>query len=333
MEIIGLKGKNLLNNLIIKRILSSVLILILLISLIFFLLRLAPGNPVQKFVSPALSPKLAEKVRTSFSLNKPVTRQYIDFVKNIVTGNFGISYQQHKPVVDVIKEYLPFTVIFSFISFLIQIGFGFLFAFYAFKNKGKFSDELLSKLSLILYSIPAFVLGILLIYLFSVTIPLFPSADLRSVDFDDLTLIGKIFDYVKHLILPLATLSIPGIVIYYKYLRENLDSVNNKTFINHLRINGFDEKTILKKHIIPNTIGPLISVAGIELGLLLSGALITEVIFSLPGMGRLTVGAILNRDYPLIIGCTFIAGLLVIITNFLADIIRYKLDKRMLKGI
>ena len=100
----------------------------------------------------------------------------------------------------------------------------------------------------------------------------------------------------------------------------------------NLRANGFDEKTITLRHIIPNAAGPLIAVAGVELGMLLGGALITEVIFSLPGMGRLAVNAILQRDYPLIIGCTLTAGILVIMSNLTADIIRAKIDKRLVKG-
>jgi peptide/nickel transport system permease protein len=135
------------------------------------------------------------------------------------------------------------------------------------------------------------------------------------------------------MVLPLVTLSLGGIIVFYKYLRDNLVEVYNKSFVENLRMHGFSEKEITKKHVIPNAISPLISVAGVELGLLFGGALITEVIFSLPGMGRLTVNAILSRDYPLVIGCTFIAGILVIITNLVADLIKAKLDKRLVKGI
>ena len=135
------------------------------------------------------------------------------------------------------------------------------------------------------------------------------------------------------MILPLATLSLGGIAVFYKYLRDNLEETYNKSFVLNLRANGVDEKTILLKHIIPNAIGPLIAVAGVELGILFGGALITEVIFALPGMGRLTINAILSRDYPLVIGCTFVSGVLVILSNFAADLLKAKIDKRLIKGI
>jgi peptide/nickel transport system permease protein len=122
------------------------------------------------------------------------------------------------------------------------------------------------------------------------------------------------------------------VAVYYKYLRENLEDVYNNTFVLNLRAHGFTEKEITRKHVVPNAINPLISVAGVELGILFGGALVTEVIFGLPGMGRLTVNAILSRDYPLVIGCTFISGVLVILSNLAADLIKFRIDKRLLKS-
>ncbi len=320
-------------NILIKRILISLLLLILLTVFLFFLLRISPGDPAQKFVSPLLSSELAEKVRTSFGLNKPLSEQFWAFVKNLLTGDFGISYQYRLPVLDVIFMFLPLTLILASVSFLIQIGAGFYLSYITFRKRGGALDKLLSKFSLAVYSIPTFVLALLLIYIFSVWLNILPSADLRSVDFEDFELTGKLFDYIIHLALPVLSLSIPGIIIYYKFLRENMDSENNKNYVAYLRSNGYDENRVVWNHILPNAINPVISVGGVELGILLSGALITEVIFNLPGMGRLTINAILNRDYPLIIGCTFVSGILIIIANFLADLIRFKLDKRMIESI
>ena len=121
--------------------------------------------------------------------------------------------------------------------------------------------------------------------------------------------------------------------MFYKYLRDNLEEVYRQDFILNLRASGYSESTILKKHVLPNAVRPLISVAGIELGILLGGTLITEVIFGLPGMGRLMMTSIFSRDYPLVVGCAFVAGLLMIITNFIADLVKMKMDKRMIKGL
>jgi len=325
--------KNSVSKILLVRLFSSVVILFLLISLIFILLRIAPGDPTNKFISPELSNELAEKVRESFQLNGSVLDQYFNFVKNLITGDFGISYNYRLPVFSVIKEYLVFTIIFSSICFAVQICSSYLLAIKAFKRKGGILDNSLSHISLIIYSIPAFVIAIILIYIFSVNLNLLPSSGIKSINFHEFTFPEKLFDYFTHLILPVVTLSLGGMVIFYKYLRENFDAISKKSYILFLRTIGLNENEILKKHIIPNAAGPFVSVAGVELGILLSGALITEVIYGLPGMGRLTVNAILLRDYPLVVGCTFISGVLIVFTNFLADLIKVKIDKRLVKEI
>ncbi len=194
-------------------------------------------------------------------------------------------------------------------------------------------DKSLTKLSIILFSVPTFVIGLILIYIFSVKLDILPTSGIKSIYHNDLNPFEKIKDYFIYSLLPMITLSIGGIAVFYKYLRDNFDSVKNSAFILTLRANGFTEKQIFKEHLLPNSIQPLISIAGIEFGVLLGGALLTEVIFSLPGMGRLTVSAILNRDFPLVIACTFISGLLMVLTNLIADIIKIKLDKRFAKDL
>jgi len=300
---------------------------------LFVLLRYSPGDPTQKFISPKLSPKLASKVKESFGLDKPVMEQYKKFIKNLSTGNLGISYTYREPVIKVISKYLPFTVIFSLISFFIQITAAISLALYSIKRKDSVIDNFIKKFSLSVYALPSFVIGVLLVYLFSTKLNVLPSSGLESFNNFSNSFFESMLDYAYHLILPLITLSLGGIAVFYKYLRDNLDETFNAHFVTNLRSYGVPEKEIIKKHILPNSIGPMISVAGVELGILLSGALITEVIFGLPGMGRLAISAILSRDYPLIIGCTFVSGVLIIFSNLLADLIRAKLDRRILKGM
>lgn len=314
-----------------KRLVTSIVVLLLMLSFLFVLLRYSPGDPTQKFISPKLSPKLALKVKESFGLDKPVLKQYQNFLVNLSTGDLGISYTYREPVISVIGKYLPFTAIFSLLSFIIQISLGLFLALYSIKRKGSWIDNSIKKFSLSVYALPSFVIGVLLVYLFSWKLNLFPSSGLKSFDHQSFSFFGQLGDYASHLILPLITLSLGGIAVFYKYLRDNLDETFNAHFVMNLRSYGVTEKEIIKKHVIPNSIGPMISVAGVELGILLSGALITEVIFGLPGMGRLAINAILGRDYPLIIGCTFVAGVLIILSNLIADIVRAKLDKRILK--
>ena len=324
--------KNKISKLLAKRIFSSIIILFLIITFIFFLVRLSPGDPTSKFISPTLSPQLAEKVKESLNLNQPLHMQYIGFLESAVRGDLGISYNFRRDVVSVVLDYLPFTILFVTISFIIQMIISFGLAVKSVKKINGFLDRILSKLTLFFYAAPVFVTGVFLVFIFSELLNIFPSSGLKSYDFQELSFIEKVFDYLLHLFLPIITLSFIEIAIFYKYLRDNLEDVYNKLFVLNLRANAVSEKTILYKHIIPNAVNPLITIAGIELGIMLGGTLITEVVFGLPGMGRLTIDSILTRDYPLVIGCSLVAGALIVFVNLIADIIKAMLDKRLLEG-
>ena len=317
----------------IKRFLSSLLTLFLLVSFLFIIIRLSPGDPTDKYVSAKLGNELSERIAEKFSLNEPVIDQYFSFIKNALNGDMGVSYNYRLPVFQVIWEYFSFTLVFATISFVLQIILSIALALWVIKKQNRRLENFISNTALLVYSIPAFVLGVALIYLFSVNLNLFPISGLKSLDYDNFSFFSKVLDKVYHLVLPMSTLTAAGIALFYKYIKESMDEVLHQVFVTNLRASGVDEKSILRRHIIPNALRPLISVAGIELGILLGGALITEVIFSLPGMGRLTIQSVLSRDYPLVIACVFTAGVVMILANFLADIVKLKIDKRLIKGI
>lgn len=319
-------------KLLFKRIISSIIILFLIITFLFFLVRISPGDPVQKFVNPTLSPKLAEQVRASLNLDKPLLMQYEGFLTSAIHGDLGVSYIFRRDVISVILEYLPFTLLFTSISFIFQMVVSFWLSIKSVKKINGFFDKTLSNLTLLVYATPVFVIGVFLVFIFSELLNIFPSSGARSLETRDFNFWSRLIDYAYHLTLPIITLSLIEIAIFYKYLRDNLEDVYNKLFVLNLRANGVSEKDILIKHVIPNAINPLITVAGVELGIMLGGTLIVEVVFGLPGMGRLTVEAIFQRDYPLVIGCSFVVSFLIIFSNLLADIIKAFLDKRLLKG-
>jgi len=314
------------------RFLSSLLTLFLLISFMFIIIRLSPGNPTDKFISAQLGSELSERIAEKFSLNEPIANQYYAFIVNAFQGDFGISYDYRIPVFEVVWQNFSFTLFFASISFILQIVISISLAVWVIRKQNRNFDNILSSTSLLVYSIPVFVLGVALIYLLSVQLNLFPTSGLKSLDYDELSFLSQITDRLEHLVLPLITLSAGGVSLFYKYIKEGMDEILNQTFIINLKASGVSKNIIMIKHLLPNAIRPLISVAGVELGILLGGTLITEVIFSLPGMGRLTINSIFSRDYPLIIGCVFTAGLAMIIANFLADIVKLKIDQRLLKG-
>ena len=315
------------------RFLSSVLTLFLLVSFLFIIIRFSPGDPTDKYISAKLGSELSERIAEKFSLDQPVTDQYFSFVANFFRGDMGVSYNYRLPVFEVIWEYFSFTFVFASISFILQIIISIALALWIIKKQSRLLENFVTSTSLFVYSIPAFVLGVALIYIFSVSLNFFPISGLKSLDYDNLSFFSQLLDKLHHLVLPLITLTAAGVAMFYKYIKESMDDVLQQTFITNLRASGVNENIILRRHVIPNALRPLISVAGVELGILLGGALITEVIFSLPGMGRLTVDSIFSRDYPLVIGCVFTAGAVMILANFLADIIKLKIDKRLIKGI
>lgn len=317
---------------ILRRLLSALVILFLSISLIFVLIRLAPGDPVLKFISPGLSPQLAEHVRSSFGLDRPIFQQYLNYLGSFLRLDLGVSYGYRIPVIEVILAAVPYTAAYALSAFLLQSFLSVLLSVISGKRAGGRFDRAASSASIILYNTPVFLIGIALIYLLSVRLRLFPSSELGAAGLSIQSL-NDAADLAAHLVLPVLTLCIPGTAVFYSYLRENMQTVFGRPFIRYLRSSGMNENRIFFRHVLPNSLIPMISVAGVELGILLSGALITEVMFSLPGLGRLTIEAVLARDYPLIQGCAFISGVMMICSNLLGDILKLALDKRFDKGI
>ena len=318
---------------ILKRFFSSLLTLFLLVSFLFIIIRLSPGDPTDKYVSAKLGNELSEKIAEKFSLDQPVIDQYFSFLLNASNGDLGISYNYRLPVFKVVWEYFSFTLVFAGISFILQLTLSIALSLWVTKKQSNNLERFVSNSSLFVYSIPSFVLGVALIYLFAVNLNLFPISGVKSLDYENLSFLSKILNRLYHLVLPVVTLSAAGIAMFYKYIKESIDEVLQQSFILNLQASGVSENEILRKHVVPNALRPLISVAGVELGLLMSGALITEVIFGLPGMGRLAIDSVLSRDYPLVIACVFTAGTMIILANFIADIIKLKVDKRLIKGI
>jgi peptide/nickel transport system permease protein len=315
------------------RVVSSIITVLVIISAIFFILKAAPGNSEYKYLSTKLSAEAIQKITSDFKVNEGLFSEYFAFIKNILSGEFGYSLNFHKPVFDVILPKLLFTLAFTLVAFLIQLIFSFILAYYSAKYPNSNFDKLTKSITLISYSTPPFVSGLILIYLFSYSFGLFPMSGAYSYEIMDFNLLGKVFDLLKHLILPILVFALIQIPIYYNYLRESIRTVLSSTFILYMRSIGTKNSVVFRKHILPNSLNAVIAVAGTEVGVMLGGSLIIEVVFGLPGMGRLILTAISTNDFPLIIGCCLIASSIVILTSFASDILRVKIDKRLAKGL
>ncbi len=315
-------------SLIFKRILISLLMWFSLIVTIFFFMHLLPGDPFQSYISPKLGDKIAEEIKSSFGFDRPVHIQFYLWLKNTLTGNLGYSIVYQRPVFDIIIESLSVTFFISVSAFILQILITIPMSLFLLKHKNKFIDIFIDRLSLVIYSAPSFVVAIVLIYLGSVILKIFPSSQLYSFNFYELSTSEKLLDILNHITLPILTLTITSIAFSLRYLRESLIQVSNQPFVINLRASGISEKIIRIKHILPNALISYITILGLEIGALLSKTLITETVFSLPGIGRLMVSSIFTRDYPLIIATVMLSGLMVIIGNLIADILLARFNPR-----
>lgn len=295
--------------------------ILFLVSVIFFMVYLLPGEPFQQYYSPKLGNELAEQIKSKFGFDKPIPIQFLNWIKNVLQGDFGYSIVYKRPVGSLLTDSILVTLSISLIALLFQILISIPLGLFLLKNSGKKIDLIIDKLALIIYSAPSFVVAIVLIYFGSIVLKIFPSSQMTSYNFYELSFIDKLFDLIHHLTLPVLTLTITSVSFSIRYLRESLINVSNEDFVIALRANGIPENTIRKKHILPNALISYITILGLEIGSLLSKTLITETVFSLPGMGKLMVTSIFTRDYPVIIACVMISGFMVIIGNLIADIL------------
>ncbi|GJQ64601.1 MAG: peptide ABC transporter permease [Melioribacteraceae bacterium] len=303
-----------------RRALSSIALLLIVVSLVFIVVILAPGNPATRYMSSNLSPQLIELIEKEYSFKGNIAEQYFAFMGRILTGNFGYSTTFKTPVISVIIEYLRLTVLLSLIAFIIQSLSAVVLVYISYTNKR--TEKVFRNITFIMFTIPAYVTGLLLILLFSVFAGIFPVSGLPYRES------AGLFGYISHLTLPVITLAVPGIALFYNYLHSTVAKTAKAEYITFVRSLGLSEKEIFLRHILPNSVIPLLSIVAIEIGFLLSGSLIIEVLFSLPGFGKLTFTAFLDRDYPLIIGTTLLSAFFMIFANFLADLVKYYFDKR-----
>ena len=308
-------------RIILKRLVNSLFMVLILISVVFFLMHLLPGDPFQQYYSPKFGDDLAEKIRSEFGFDKQVSVQFINWIKNVFKGDFGYSIVYKRPVSLLLGESILVTLSISLTAFILQILITIPLGLFLLKHSGKKIDLIIDRLALVIYSAPAFLVAIVLIYFGSIVFKIFPSSQMISYNFYEKNLIEKVLDLLHHLTLPVLTLTVTSVSFSIRYLRESLINVSNEGFVIALRSNGIPEEIIRRKHILPNALISYITILGLEIGSLLSKTLITETVFSLPGMGKLMVSSIFTRDYPVIFACVIMSGLMVIIGNFIADVL------------
>jgi len=308
---------------IIKRLLMMIPVLIGITMISFVVINLAPGDPtdLQTELNPKMTPEIVEKLKKHYELDKPIHIRYVKWLKNIVTLDFGKSFAPDgRKVIDKIGERLPVTLTINLLSIMLILIISIPLGVFISVNKGSVSERILSFLSLMFYSIPSFWFALILITIFGVELGLLPISGLKSLNYSNFGFIGKIFDIIKHLLLPVIVASIGSIAGFSRYMASNFDDVLRQEYIMLARIKGLPEHIVLRRHALKNALLPVITILGLSVPGLIGGSVIVESIFSIPGMGELFYKSVMSRDYPLIMGMLVISSFLTLLGNLIADI-------------
>jgi peptide/nickel transport system permease protein len=316
---------------ILKRVLQAILTLFLASALSFFVIQLAPGDFLDQYrQSPQFSAETLQQLEEQFGLNLPPWRQYLNWLYQVLfKGNFGLSFSYQRPVVDILLERVPNTLLLSFTSifftWLIAIPLGIIGAV----NQNKFADKSLRVLSYLGQGMPTIVTGLLLLFFAQLTAPLFPIGGRTSIIHNDLNWFGKILDVGWHLILPTIALSITSFAGLQRITRGQLLDVMRQNYIQTARAKGLPENRVIYVHALRNAVNPLITLLGFEFASLLGGAFITETYFNWPGLGKLILEAVTAQDLYLVMASLMMGAVMLIIGNLLADLALSFVDPRI----
>jgi len=318
---------------VIRRLLLLVPIMLGVSILIFFWVRLLPGGPAESLLGERATPELVAAYRERYGLDEPIYKQYIKYVKSIAQGDFGVSVASHRKVTDEIKQRFPATMELAIAAMLFATMIGVPLGFLAAKRYGSVFDHASLFVSLIGISIPVFFLAIILKYIFAVRLGWLPSVGRVSVTVEaehptnfyilDAILTrdwSTLWDAIKHLILPAIALGSIPLAIVARITRASTLDVQSEDYVRTARAKGLAPRVVDSRHVFRNALLPISTIIGLQVGLLLSGAVLTETVFAWPGMGSWLRDAIFNRDYAVLQGGIIFLALVFVLVNLIVDI-------------
>ena len=314
---------------IVKRIGQSVVVL-LTVGLVAFSMFRFIGDPIDNLLGQERTDADIERLRDTLGLNDPFPIQYISFLSKAVQGDWGISFRQGRPVVDILIERLPATLELAIISALLAIIFGILFGVYtAIRPKGWLTNIILT-VSLVGVSLPTFLIGILLIYIFAVELGVLPSfgrGEVVQIGWWSTGLLTA--SGIQALILPAITLGLYQMTLIMRLVRSEMVETLQSDFIRFARARGLTERTINFRHAIKNTLLPVITIIGLQLGSIIAFAIITETVFQWPGVGLLFIDSIQFVDIPVMASYLMLISILFVLINLIVDILYFIIDPRL----
>lgn len=305
-----------------RRIITTIPVVVMVAIVIFALLRLTPGDPAAVIAGDDASPAQLEAIRIQMGLNLPIYEQFFQWSKNLLRGDLGTSLLSNTPVTALIADRMGPTIALAVatLSFtlLIAIPIGVVAAW----RHGKATDRFVMILSVLGFSIPTFVVGYVLIYLFSMKLGWFPVQGYRDLS-------NGFYEFARRLTLPTIALSAVYTALIARITRSSVIEVMNEDFVRTARAKGVKESTVLLRHALRNAAVPIVTVVGIGAASLIGGVVVTESVFNIPGLGRLVVEAVLARDYPIIQGVILLFSLTYIVINLVVDVLYTVFDPRI----
>lgn len=305
---------------ILKRILIAIPVLIGITILDYAIMSLA-GSPLEMMIGPKTTEAALEAKAVQLGLDKPIYVQYFVWLKNMLHGNLGYSMKSYQPVSQIIGEHLGPTLLLMGTSLILGLAIAIPLGIYSAVHRYQKRDYFLVTLSFFGTSIPSFFLSLIFIYLFTVKLGWLPSSGMTTAGGD-----GGIIDVIKHMIMPVIILAISIAGSNIRYVRSAVLEILQKDYIRTARSKGIGRFLIINKHALRNALIPIVTVIGMEIPVLFGGAVIIEEIFSWPGLGLITMNAIIGRDYPVIMGVSLLTAVVVLAANLLTDIVYALID-------
>ncbi|HXF06255.1 MAG TPA: nickel ABC transporter permease [Blastocatellia bacterium] len=298
----------------IRRMLMVIPVVWAVVTLVFLLIHLVPGDPVLSFLGETATTEQVQEMRHRFGLDRPLGDQYLAYWRQLLRGDLGTTFTDRRPVAEKIWSRYPATLQLAIAALVVAVGISLPLGVTAGRFRGSGIDALASLIALVGVSLPNFALGPLMILLFSVKLRLLPPSG---------------YGHLSQLVLPAVTLGAALAAILTRMVRGSIIEELDQDYVKTARAKGLDERVVIYRHVLRNGLIPVVTIVGLQFGVLLGGALITEQIFNWPGIGTLTIDAIRSRDYPLVQGCVLVIAITYIVINTATDLLYSALDPRI----